>query len=459
MNAVKWIGGLCLAVPAIGLLAFGPRGTPPPPPGVTVVEYWEEWTGAEGEALREVVKDFNDGPGKQKGVYVNLLTTAGVLQKTLVSTAAGVPPDIAGLENTQLPQFAELDALEPLDGLAASSGITGERYKPVFWDTCHYKGKLYAMPSTPYDYALFYDQRFLDKHEDKLRAAGYDPSQPPKTIDQLDGYSKCLEEIDPDGHIEVAGYMPVEPGWIIPYTPYWFGGSWWDDKNARFDFLNPAVVKAFTWVQSYSKRLGVKQVQAFHAGVGNFDSPQNAFMAGQIAMEQQGTYMANFINVRNASMTGHWRAANFPGLTEELSHATYCDSNVFCIPRGAKHPKEAFEFLAYMQERGPMEKLCGMHCKISALKDVSDTFLKYNKNPYIKIFDDLAASPLARAAPQCPILPEVTEAFTAFQAQLVNMQVTPEEGLKAMQDRLQSSLDHFNAVQADRRKRAGLPPE
>ena len=41
----------------------------------------------------------------------------------------------------------------------------------------------------------------------------------------------------------------------------------------------------------------------FRSGVGNFDSPQNAFLAGQVAMEMQGPFLANFIYHRNPAMS------------------------------------------------------------------------------------------------------------------------------------------------------------
>ena len=47
------------------------------------------------------------------------LSTSDIEKKTLIATAAGVPPDIAGLYNQNIPQFASQDALEPLDQMAA----------------------------------------------------------------------------------------------------------------------------------------------------------------------------------------------------------------------------------------------------------------------------------------------------------------------------------------------------
>ena len=87
----------------------------------------------------------------------------------------------------------------------------------------------------------------------------------------------------------------MEPGWYIDETHCWFGGNIWDAKNHKFTFTDPNVVRAYTWVQSYSKRLGKQATSDFQSGLGNFDSPQNSFLSGTVVMEQQGPWMANYI--------------------------------------------------------------------------------------------------------------------------------------------------------------------
>jgi len=114
--------GLCLLAAVI--LLFGPRAGSDLPPGRVVIQYWEKWNGPEADVMRDIVKDFNRTIGREKGIFVEYLSISRIDQKTLVSTAAGVPPDIAGLWDTQLAQFAAMDALEPLDDLAAEFGIT-----------------------------------------------------------------------------------------------------------------------------------------------------------------------------------------------------------------------------------------------------------------------------------------------------------------------------------------------
>ena len=106
---MKWISRTILVLMLLGgasLLAFGPRPNEKAPPGRIVINYWEKWTGPDMEAMRAIVDDFNNTIGAQKGIYVRNISLANVQYKTLAATAAGVPPDIAGLWTAQLVQYA-----------------------------------------------------------------------------------------------------------------------------------------------------------------------------------------------------------------------------------------------------------------------------------------------------------------------------------------------------------------
>jgi multiple sugar transport system substrate-binding protein len=345
-----------------------------------------------------------------------------------------------------------MNALQPLDAMAAEHGITAPSYKRVFWDECRYNGTLFGLVSTAYDLGLYYNTEMFKQRAADLRARGLDPDRPPRTIAELDAYAQALDQKDSTGQrIEVAGYLPLEPGWYQNYTCIFFGGSWWDAAHQRFAFTDPAVVRAYQWIQSYSKRLGASDETQFRSALGSFDSPQNAFLAGMVAMEQQGTFFANFIRKQKPSMAGKWAAAPFPTADPNLKDVTYCNCDVLVIPRGARHKREAMEFIAFLNRQDEMEKLAKSHCKISPLAKVSDDFLDHHTNPYIRVFDALAASPNAHPTEPVPILNEVNDEMNNFVQRLALLQTTPEDGLKQMQDRLQASYDDFIAEQRERR--------
>jgi ABC-type glycerol-3-phosphate transport system substrate-binding protein len=468
---------------AFGVLAlvFVVTGARPPlaPKGRVVVTYWEKWTGEEAAQMQVIVDDFNKSVGKEKGIFVQYLSMSSVNQKTLVATAAGTPPDIAGLWDPEVAQFAAKNALEPLDDLAREHGIVEGYYKPVYWKGCHYQGRLWALISTPAAVALHYNkQLFLDKAKE-LRAAGLDPKRTPQTLDELDRYAKVLDEIEigKNGQksIKISGYLPMEPGWFLSYTPYWFGGELYDQKTQKINLTSPQVIKAFEWIQSYSKRLGKQSMSDFRSGFGSFSSAQNPFLTGTIAMEQQGPWMANYIENLNPKMNRWkmskeaerklprearkanyvWGAAPFPAAIPELKDVTYCGFDILVIPRGARHKKEAFEFIAYVNRQEVMEKLNMLHCKNSPLVKVSKNFLDNHPNPYIDVFEKLSSSPNAHPVPPLPIWMEVGNEISNTAQRVYLLEAEPRQALEEAQSRLQLKWDTYRERERLRKQSGG----
>jgi len=99
-------------------------------------------------------------------------------------------------------------------------------------------------------------------------------------------------------------------------------------------------------VESYTRRYGLDAVQSFTSGFGNFASPQNPFYAGKIAMEFQGVWMDNYVGQFAPGM--EYGVAPWPTAAPGLDNFTVADLDVLAIPRGARHPREAWEFIKFM---------------------------------------------------------------------------------------------------------------
>ena len=91
--------------------------------GKVHVSYWEKWTGAEGEAMQKVVDQFNR---RQDKIVVEYLGISDVARKTLIATAGGDPPDVAGIWLANVYTFADQNALLPLDDFIRGEGTTPE---------------------------------------------------------------------------------------------------------------------------------------------------------------------------------------------------------------------------------------------------------------------------------------------------------------------------------------------
>ena len=394
-----------------------------------VVEYWDKWNGPEGAAMQGIVDDFN---ASQDRIEVQYSSISQVETKVMLAMAARKPPDIAGLYEGNLTAYVENNALTPLDQLAAQAGIHEKDYIPSVWALCNYRGHLWALPSTPTDVALHWNKKLF-------RDAGLDPDRPPKTIAELEQFNEKITQRNPDGTYRIFGHLPLEPGWYRTYFGYWFGGSLWNGSD-KITATDPGNLRAMEWVASYPQRFGVHGVSAFLENSGNFASPLNPFISGRVAMEMQGPWMWNFIKKYG---TGDFDlgVAPFPTETGQGPPVTIVMSDILTIPLGAPHPKEAFEFISYVNRQDVMEKLCSEHCKFTALLKVSDAFWRNHPNPHIRVFYDLALSPGAQRPPQISIWNEYSNEWNRAIDEVWAQRQEPADALQRVQDRIQPKLD------------------
>ena len=146
-----------------------------------------------------------------------------------------------------------------------------------------------------------------------------------------------------------------------------------------------------------------------------------------------------------------WGAAAFPSAVPGAKDVSYCVSDVLVIPRGAKHPREAFEFMAFCQRQEEMEKLCAMSGKTSPLKRVSDDYIYSNPNPYVDVFDRLADSPNAAPIDQTPIYGEASGLIDVAINKAYLLELSPTEALNKAQAQIEALAAQYRRQEALRR--------
>lgn len=460
----RFILALLLLAAAL-ILALGPRGTPAAPPGSVIVTYWEKWSGHEAAQMQQIVDSFNETVGREKRIYVQYLSITAVDRKTLVATSAGAPPDIAGLWDNNLVPFASRGAIEPLDDLAREHGISDTTYKPIYRKICTYDGKLYALISTPAMVALHYNRHAFLSAADRIRAAGLDPFGVPRTTDELARYAAAIDQIDPQtGKFVRAGHIPMEPNWYINTIPWWFGAKLYDPETGQYHFDDPATIRAYEWMAGFPRRLGKSAISQFNMTSQDFGSPNSPFIAARVAMVMQGPWMANYTYTLRPAMSQvivpksiemllprvvrefnyEWAVAPFPPERTELGEIGYASADLLLIPKGARHKREAFEFIAYVQRRDVMERLNSLHCKNSPLADVSDDFERNHPNPYIAVFNRLASSPATAMIAHNRAAQEIGDDQTQTIQSIYLLKQNVPDAMRALQQRTNAKLEQMN---------------
>jgi ABC-type glycerol-3-phosphate transport system substrate-binding protein len=439
---------------AIFMASFA-TGFASPPDGKIHLAYWEKWSGAEEYAMQQVVHQFNRS---QDRIVVDFLSVGDVHQKTLLAIAGGDPPDIAGIYMENACAFADRDALTPLDDFIRSDGSTPaeflSRYAKAYADMGSYQGKVWGVVSTPSTYVLYWNK-------ERFRAAGLDPEKPPRTLAELNSMSAKLTVRDPSGNLTHIGFLPQASGGAIWAFPQWFGCRLFDGDHIMIG-SNPANLTAYRWLADTSTSYGVDAVRRLAGSFGTLASPDDPFMSGRVAMLFDGAWRSHFIRQFAPGM--NYGVAGWPEVRPGIGDFTLATADLLVIPHGAKHPREAWEFLKFVSSpnltaqsfedlRG-VELLCYLQEKESPLAQWSPYFTTHNPNRDVRVFRQLAASPHAIHAPAMGIWDEYqSELNTAFDEVRLGIK-SPEEALQYCQARVQDSWDWHRKSIALRERQA-----
>lgn len=388
-----------------------------------VVTYWEKWTGDEMNAMRRIVDRFN---ASQTRIEVHYLSISGIAEKTLLATSGGNPPDVAGLWGDQVVQYADEGALTPLDEYARAAGLTRETYIPAYWDEMTYNGRLYALPTSPGTSALYVNRALMPARYDS-------PAKFPRTLSQFDEFVNAVSRRGGGGTLQTAAFLPRE-GFGSGSWPYLFGASFIDGDRVTVN--TPGNVEAWSWVHSFAERFGMRETQAFRSGFGNYSSPQNPFLSGKLATLMDGPWFSNFIRLYNPRTDWFVVPFPYPDGHPELAGYTVLNLNTLVIPRGARHPNEAFEFMRFVQRQEVMEQLCTAQFCNSPLTSVSEAFLAHHPNKAIRVFDRLARGTRAVGPIKLGVWSQITQEVGNAVDEMDLGEATPQAALDQAESRL-----------------------
>lgn len=425
------------------------------------IVYWEKWTGVEAAALQATIDIFNDSQDK---IFVELLAVSGIDRKTILATAGGAPPDIAGIWVPQIASWADMNALQPLDEFMIADGHTPEefmaRYEQVYSKICQHDGRVYGLPVAAAAIGLHWNKTLF-------REAGLDPERPPRNIEELMEFSKKLTKRDPaTGALVQVGILPQEPGYWPWAFCQWFGGRLVDEDGNITIGTDPQNLEAMEWIKSYTEYYGVEEMKIFASGFGRAGSPQNPFFAGKVAMMLNGVWTDDYLNQYAPGLD--YGAAPYPIANDEVGPYSNCEGDMLVIPRGARHPEEAWEFIKFFANHNPrarsVDELAGGEIlwykqrRNSPLKVWSPYFEQNHPHPYIKSFREMARLPSANHVPRIGIWQEYAREISLAAQRIWFGQAEPADALAYAQKRVSASWEAHKLSVERQRRAGGLPP-
>ncbi len=256
-------------------------------------------------------------------------------KKVLTSVLSGNPPDVINLV-TPVARWASRMALTPLDELIHKDAFDTTVFFPPLWQEMKWQNRIFALPIYTASFGFFYNKALF-------REVGLDPDKPPQTWDEVRDCARLLTKRDENGRFSRMGFVPhygkLQTSILMAYQ---LQAQFLVDNESRVDMANSGLVTGLQWVVDYYKEFNFKQVSAFEAGLGFAD--QHGFISGKVAMMVLDSSFPNQIEAYRPGLDyGVAEIPHFEG------HPTASSSGAwwFAIPRGAKHPQAAWEFMKF----------------------------------------------------------------------------------------------------------------
>jgi len=385
--------GLLAVTLAMGLL----QSDPTIPDGRERVVFWHFWGGAEREAVRDVVRRFNES---QDAYWVDEVPVPGqnLDMKFFMAVAGGSYPDVINQDDQVIAQWAARGVLMPIRELCESEA---EHQRLLQWLSPPakrigtYDGELYAVCNALDIRAMFYRTDFL---------AG---RPVPLTIEGFDDFAR-VRIPDPDR----ISYLPDDRrlwAWGVA-----FGGDFADATGDEVTLDDPKIVDALEWMQSYAEFHGRDAAVAFRS---------TARETGAGSMLLDGRYAI--------VMDGQWRVAELDDAAERAiaagrepirydvgplpappggrENAGWVNGNFFLVPRGAKNPAGAWAFMKFWAGFGHEEAAAATAAEggwIPASREVIEqpAFQQYlEAHPKFRLFVELTESEAQIPTPAVPV--------------------------------------------------------
>jgi multiple sugar transport system substrate-binding protein len=213
---------------------------------VTEVVFWQAMGGPLGDALAELVQEFNDTHPHIRVNSINMGNYTALSQKLMASIQTGNQPDVAQSYEAWTANMMKGDVIVPVEELIAQDSTFGaadlDDFYPVFINSNIIDGKLVSFPFNKSVRVQYYNK-------DMFFQNGLDPNKPPRTWDEFRAICRTLtKDIDGDGTPDQYGSTMRISAWQFENLLLQAGGEIMDPTVTKPLFNSSAGVEALNFM-------------------------------------------------------------------------------------------------------------------------------------------------------------------------------------------------------------------
>ena len=285
-----------------------------------------------GTGFQEMMDNFNNGVGKEKGVILEVVADDGAA-KSATDIKAGLQVDII--------QYY----FQGIDGAIDNLGISAfENVFPAKEMEAHFEGipqnclDLGKINGEMYGLAFTFSTPILYVNGSLLEEAGLDPTKAPADWDEM--YEWCVQIKEKTGKYGLALSPVNSTGWVTDSILYSNGATVLNEDRSAVEFASEAGIDAFeTWKKFYMDGVAVG---------GTDTEAMQAFAAGEAAMHIQSTSV--YTMFVGASEAAGWELYGYPmpGFDGKESIPANSGSAIIVRPDSEQKAQAVWEVIKYV---------------------------------------------------------------------------------------------------------------
>jgi multiple sugar transport system substrate-binding protein len=301
------------------------------------VNFWHGLGGPLGDALNEMVKEYNKTHPETEVVLNQVSSYEALSQKLMASIQANQQPDIAQVFESWTSKFIEAKVIVPMDDMIkADKDFKDQKledFYPVFVNSNTFNGKVWSFPFNKSVRMIFYNK-------DAFVRANLDPNKPPANWDQFRAYCKTFtKDLNGDKQPDTYGSNFAPNAWQFINLLYQAGGQV-IDKDGKVVINQKPGVEALTYLTDLiNKDKTVYLVTGYNG--------QNDFLASKVAMYEGSS--VSITHMKQQTINFNMGYAPLP--IYKTNQSAISGSNVVIFKnKDPKKEKAAWDFIKWFTD-------------------------------------------------------------------------------------------------------------
>ncbi len=362
---------------------------------VVVLNFLFWGIGSEEDLIMDNIAEFEKAHPNIK-IQCENTPWARMLDKLMISTAGGRPPDVSRVSSEWFTPLAAKGVLMPLDEFIERDNFDiGDYYKHIMNGWGRYKGVTYSLPTDCDVTALYYNKTLFDElgvpyPDENLTYEGY-----------IEMCKKFCADTNGDGKIDRWGGL-VGPGSWSTYA-HAYGGEFLSEDNTRCVIDSPGAMQGLQVLVDMLLKHHCVPASEDTMNVGG----EKLFENGKIATYTTGAWAAD-IWFSKEIKNFEWDVAPLP--KGSAGRPPWLAGTCYAVLNRSKHKEEAWTFIQWMSGTECQKKGAERNLFIPARRSAADAFLAVTRKPASKhvFIDPLAQEIPGWGCPKVSCAPEIT---------------------------------------------------